>query len=160
MSAYYFRFLITSGWEYAYFTIFVDLIFIGLAQGSSINIGKMDCGPFFCPNVEMVAVTVPPEGHNDSSTSQETSLDYCCYTIPSEGTVDMSMPYCCDYEEYSENSYTMAGLGPTSRLLVAFLPAAIALFLATIGVAYIMFIICCRLEPERGPVRGGRTVHL
>ncbi|GAU87871.1 hypothetical protein RvY_00661-3 [Ramazzottius varieornatus] len=113
MSAYYFRFLITSGWEYAYFTIFVDLIFIGLAQGSSINIGKMDCGPFFCPNVEMVAVTVPPEGHNDSSTSQETSLDYCCYTIPSEGTVDMSMPYCCDYEEYSENSYTMAGLGPT-----------------------------------------------
>ena len=83
-------------------------------EGSSVSIAKMDCGPFFCPNVEMVAVTVAEK--NSSSTTND-SLDYCCYTIPEEGEVDISMPYCCNYEEYAENSYTMTGFGPVRYVI-------------------------------------------
>lgn len=82
---------------------------------------QMDCGQFFCP-MEIVEYgtntdsSVETEEKVESPNKESKYLDelqeYCCFTIP-EDDDSISMPYCCTWEDYSDNLYSRTGLNPT-----------------------------------------------
>ncbi|OQV14168.1 hypothetical protein BV898_11639 [Hypsibius exemplaris] len=120
------------------------------------SFGKIDCGPFFCPvDRDSQGSELPSSGPEDLQPAEEAdpgernynpNNTYCCFTVVPPNQMGITMPFCCNWEEYEENTYNYTGFSATSRVMMAFLPVGLALVVTIVAVLVIVQFICCRLE--------------
>ncbi|XP_055334903.1 uncharacterized protein LOC129585970 [Paramacrobiotus metropolitanus] len=139
--------------------------------------GKMDCGQFFCPmdipeydgdgsllesSYDQAATTalsnelsIVTELENSTmANAGDINVEaYCCFTLPQKNN-PITTPFCCTWNDYSDNLYAHTGLTPVSRLMLAFFPVGIAVLVCLVIAFYIVYFICCKMQrtghnPER-----------
>ncbi|OQV14169.1 hypothetical protein BV898_11640 [Hypsibius exemplaris] len=117
----------------------------------------MKCGQLICPGIPDNIIEQLSDLNRSialSAIPEEGDGPYCCFKINDNFTASDGVPFltgssCCQWEDYAENIRALNGFDPTAQLIMAFLPAGVALFLTLTALIYLIQFICCRLEPDR-----------